>query len=241
MPRLRQLVPDAPALLEVHPADLAGYMLEVLLSLGPMDRGQWNRRNFCIQASQDYGNEHGQNAAVGAACAEAWSWLESNWLICRHPEQDNDWYIPTRKGQELRGHADVRRMLAAQELPQHFVHTAFARDVLPLFLQGRYDLAVFESFHLLEIGIRDAAGLGAELIGTALASRAFHPQTGPLTDMNAEPGERQSLMNLMTGALGSYKNPQSHRHVGLEASEAREMVLLASHLLKIVDSRRPQS
>lgn len=37
MPRLRDLIPDAPALLQLHPADLAGYMLEVLLSLGQMD------------------------------------------------------------------------------------------------------------------------------------------------------------------------------------------------------------
>lgn len=194
-----------------------------------------------MQESRDYGIEHGQNPQVGAACAEAWSRLESNWLICRHPEQDNDWYIPTRRGEELRGHANVRQMLAAQELPENFVHSSFVGDVLPLFLQGRYDLSLFEAFHLLEINIREAAALGAELIGTGLAARAFHPQQGPLTDQAAEGGERQALMNLMTGALGSYKNPQSHRHVGLDASEAREMLLRPSHLLKIVDSRRPQA
>lgn len=132
-------------------------------------------------------------------------------------------------------------MLAAQELPENFVHSSFVGDVLPLFLQGRYDLSLFEAFHLLEINIREAAALGAELIGTGLAARAFHPQQGPLTDQAAEGGERQALMNLMTGALGSYKNPQSHRHVGLDASEAREMLLRPSHLLKIVDSRRPQA
>jgi len=44
-------------------------------------------------------------------------------------------------------------------------------------------------------------------------------------------------MNLMTGSLGSYKNPHSHRRVSITASEAREMPLLASHLMRIVEVR----
>jgi uncharacterized protein (TIGR02391 family) len=110
--------------------------------------------------------------------------------------------------------------------------------VRPLYLQGRYDLAVFEAFHKLEVAIRTVAGLGTDLIGTRLTARAFNPEDGPLTDKQAEAGERQALMNLMSGAIGSYKNPQSHRHVGLDSIEARDMLMIASHLLKIVDSRR---
>ena len=224
----------------MHPADLAGFVLEVLLSADQRHYSVWHRRNFCVQTGRDYSpnlREQGPNTGVSEACAVAWSWLEANWLICRHPEKDNDWYMPTKRGQELRDRAGVRRLVEGGQLPAHFLHESFIPDVRPLFLQGRYDLAVFEAFHRLEIGIREAARFGHDLIGTKLASRAFNPDNGPLTDVDAESGERHALMNLMCGALGSYKNPQSHRHVGLEAPEAREMILLASHLLKIVDSR----
>jgi hypothetical protein len=44
-------------------------------------------------------------------------------------------------------------------------------------------------------------------------------------------------MNLMTGALGSY-NPDSHRRVALAPAEAREMIILALHLLNVVESRK---
>ncbi len=234
MIKLKQLIPDASSFNAMHPADLAGYMLEVLLSVGRDEMGCWNRGNFCNTAAQMYAGDE----QIKRSCAEAWAWLESSWLIVRDPVQSNDWYIATRLGQSLRNRTQFKALVEGRELPEHFLHSAFLPDVRPLFLQGRYDLAVFESFHRLEIGIRSAAELGDEWIGVKLASRAFNPENGPLTESNDDPGERQALMNLMCGALGSYKNPQSHRHVGLDAPEAREIILMASHLMKIVDSRR---
>src|SRR6516225_2765395 len=75
-------------------------------------------------------------------------------------------------------------------------------------------------------------------IGADLMRAAFHPDNGPLTDTSLPKSERESLAHLFAGAIGSYKNPSSHRTVAItDIRDAQEQVLLASHLLGIVDAR----
>ena len=67
-------------------------------------------------------------------------------------------------------------------------------------------------------------------------SKAFDEVDGNLTDPCQHPDEKQARKLLFLGAIGAYKNPSSHREVEFDPEEAAEIIIIASHLLRIVDS-----
>ena len=147
-----------------------------------------------------------------------------------------EWVVISRRGQKLRTRDEVDSYRQADCLPRKLLHSRIAQKVWAPFLRGDYDTAVFQAFKEVEVEVRKAAKCVDADIGLNLMRKAFRAG-GPLADAATPQAEQQALMELFAGAIGSYKNPHSHRSVTIESTEAAEMIVLASHLLGIVDKR----
>jgi uncharacterized protein (TIGR02391 family) len=131
------------------------------------------------------------------------------------------------------------RIKAANAFPKALLHPTIATKVFGSLLRRELDEAVLAAFKAVEVAVRDAGGYDATDIGVKLMRKAFDVKNGKLTDLNQPEAEREALQHLFAGAIGSYKNPHSHRTINLtDVREAQQQVMLATHLLSIVDARK---
>lgn len=234
MTTLLDLIPDADTVLSLDLEDLAGIALELLTLEEPYRPSRLHPSAF--SSHDTIGNyPPGKMEQIEFAFAESWHWLVQEGLIAPRPGDTNGWHFITRRGQKIKNREGLSAYRNSVLLPRAILHPVIAKACWSSFLRGDYDTAVFQAFKELEVAIRNAGEFKAEDYGMDLARKAFHEATGPLSDQSKPASERIALSHLMAGALGSYKNPHSHRKVELIAEEAVEMIMLGSHLLKIVD------
>jgi uncharacterized protein (TIGR02391 family) len=238
MPSLSELIPNVDDLLSLPAEELAGPLLLHLKSLHPNNQ-QLNRHNFFLAFKTLFPSYASREEEATNALMEAWVWLEREGLLVPKPNAGHpEWVRVSRRGALMRDRVDFEAYRRGNLLPHKHLDPAIADRAFSNFLRGDYDTAVSLSFREVEIAVRRESGAGAEDYGTDLMRKAFHPQTGGLTDADALPGERQAISDLFAGAMGLFKNPTSHRRVTFgDPQHAAELIVFANLLLRIVGER----
>ena len=168
----------------------------------------------------------------------AWMWLVTQGLLVPAAGQDRNSFNPSKRGSLFTNEADIQSFVESNLLPKNLLYPEVEKLTRADFIKRDFDSAVFKVFKQIEVNVRKAGGYDSTVYGVPLMAKAFDPENGPLTDHeNPHGGEKKALRDLFTGAIGSYKNPHSHRNMKLDPVEASEMIILGNHLFKIVESR----
>lgn len=167
--------------------------------------------------------------------SDAWAWLEANGCLGPDPSQTAGWQRLTQRGQELAADPEATTRIEAENRLSLSLHSALETKVRPIFLLQDYETAAFSAMKAVEVRVRDLANASASDLGVNLMHTSFRTG-GPLADAEAEGGEQVATMNLFAGAIGTFKNPASHRTVAYDdPTEAAEIVLLADLLMRMLD------
>jgi len=241
---LSDVIPDADMLLALEPEELGIRMLPVLARWPDMHHldlaqamdlfaGQKNNQfalaNYPLQKRPE----------IREAIAEAWAWLEGQGLLIYDDRYVSGVRKLGRRARQIAQQPDIRRALAARKIPKDTLHSHIRESVWALYHRGEYELAIIAAMKAVEVRVRAVAGFTNADYGKDMIARAFNPKSGPLRDDSAEPAERDALLGLMTGAFGLYRNSYAHRNMEQEdPDEAAEIIMLANHLLRIVDARQ---
>jgi uncharacterized protein (TIGR02391 family) len=248
MDTLFSLFPSADDLLAQSPEDLA----PTLLRLGAAQR-QHNGMFWLpgvtqvtvgtgMAAEHQHAYPHHKQQQVDALVNESWECLRRDGMILPAPGINATFgqMVLSRDGEAaLREPDGFDRIRALRSFPKALLHPAIAADVSAALGRGDFSTAVREAFTTVEIAVREVGGFTHDDYGADLMRRAFNSSNGPLTDKTLPENERKGYEHLFAGAIAAFKNPHSHRKLAIEDMRvALDQVLLASHLLRIVDTAK---
>jgi len=191
--------------------------------------------NMFVNAKRAYQDEADVDALL-ERLSDAWGWLESRGFLGPHPTQSVGWQRVTERGGVVAASNDALAQIVAEDRLVMSLHKRLEVKVRPIFGLGDHETAAFAAFKEVEVRVREIASAHNSDIGVDLMHSAFRKDGGSLVDPGANSGEQVATMNLFAGAIGSFKNPASHRTVDYaDPTEAAEVILLADLLMRILD------
>ncbi len=230
----KDLLPELIDIVALEPEEIGGLALYLI---GLNRRTEELISLNGVLASQHLEKYRGpQFRLIKKVFAESWAWLAAEGLIAPDPDQSAGWYFVTRRGLRLMEREAFKSYLSNRALKKELLHPLIVERSWNSFLRGDYDSAVFAAFKEVEIQVRTIGRFGSDIYGTQLMRRAFNAD-GPLAPKDRPAAEQEAMLSLFTGAIGWFKNPQSHRLVGIgQMNLAAQGLMFASHLLYLAES-----
>jgi len=232
------IYPPVETVLELEPEELAPIVLK---HLSQAVATKLNRYNFSLGTDPDFIKWAGPyREKAMERLMVAWIWLEKELFIAPKPGESGDWAFITPRGWKVLESQDFSTYKKGYLLPSEGLDPVLVRKVKQAFIRGDYDIAIFQAFKEVEVRVRKKAKLSDKDFGVPLMRKAFGPPAGPLVDKKAGPGEQSARMELFAGALGTFKNPSSHRDIEFsDPKEAADIIHIANELLRIIESINP--
>jgi uncharacterized protein (TIGR02391 family) len=229
----KEIFPPIETALDMEAEELAPFVLKHLKRVGKI-----NRYNYTLRGHgelREYAGEHLEE--FQKRLMEAFVWLEREMFVAPSPDEGGEWRFITRKGEKALQEEDFMTYVKDSLLPSKNLHPILARKVKPLFLRGDYDTAIFQAFKIIEVEVRKKGGYTNSDYGVDLMRKAFHPQTGSLTNTKSEQSEKQAMSDLFAGAIGLFKNPVSHRFIeSVSPEDAADLIRFTNFLLTMLGS-----
>jgi uncharacterized protein (TIGR02391 family) len=227
--------PPLEEIIGMEPEELGPFLLRYLKT---QPEASINRYNFTMlndhEIFEKLGNDQNKLKALRERMMEAWMWLEREGLVLPQPGQKDDWSFITQKGKRLLAEENFEAYKKANLFPVE-IDPVLVREVRPLFVRGDYDTAVFRAFKEVEVRVRKKGNFSNDDYGVDLMRKAFGAN-GPLTNKTATKGEQDAVRELFSGALGTFKNPSSHREVKYDdPKEVADAISIANQLLRMVE------
>ena len=241
MEELYKNYPDPDEILNLEPEELAEIVLFIL---------QEKEEVFCLDnciseipfAEERRFDKNGypqdRKYEVDLAVSEAFSCLRALTLIVDKPgSSEGIWMVLSRRARRMETKRDFQQFVRVRQFNRDALHPEVAGKVWNTVLRGEFADAISSAMQIVEIAVREAGKFDDSLVGIKLISAAFGPK-GSLRDKKAHEAEEEGIHHLFMGAVKAYRNPHAHRRVHVvDVMEAMEVVMLASHLLRIIDSR----